>query len=156
MHEKAINISSLSLLFLQSFYKMNICILLIIKGIHIHLLQKNWKMLLIWSLKKKPKSYKAFQIYVIFKKRRRIDLFKNVLKLVAETRLKNAVLRSPPQSLCPLKQCPCGKGAGKFIISTSISSSESIALPILGLFCFIHAYHILIPFPVLFLECNSY
>lgn len=56
-------------------------------------------MLLIWSLKKKPKSYKAFQIYVIFKKSRRIDLFKNVLKLVAEARLKNAVLHSPPQSL---------------------------------------------------------
>jgi hypothetical protein len=50
-------------------------------------------------LKKKTKSYKAFQIYVIFKKSRRIDLFKNILKLVAEACLKDPVLCSPQQSL---------------------------------------------------------
>lgn len=46
------------------------------------------------NMVKKTKSYKAFQIYVILKKSRRIDLFKNILKLVAEACLKDAALCS--------------------------------------------------------------
>ena len=49
-----------------------------------------------------PVILKVFSIrksHLIFKKSRRIDLFKNILKLVAEACLKDPVLCSPQQSL---------------------------------------------------------